>query len=313
MPPIEAHCYATRLLNPFQGVAQIVETEQARAISTDGSNWRVHIRSAIYKTPWSDLAIPTHFDRFFVYGVWSQQEGLARVPIHPSLYQDHVEQAAQDLLAQLSRTCQQVPFQLCDNVELWLMDAAGKQPVALIASHINETDIPPNKQPHWYPAENTDAPFTSDAFAADQARATIKSPTQDLLHRAIRLRCKQPFQALWVERRADGSGRILCNHKSKTMQRDEILPPEQFPPYLLDEHWPEPQAGQLVKDYLNWLAPFLLMLPLSTQYRRELELQAQRRPLAVHTYHRLYPEVIDTTLLNKILVEAVMRKAVTKS
>jgi hypothetical protein len=313
MSIIEARCYATRLLNPFQGVAQVVETEQARAISTDGSNWRLQIRSEIYKTPWNTLAIPAHYDRFFVYGVWSHQEGLARVPIHPSLYQDHVAQAAQDLLVQVSRACQQLPFRLCDNFELWLMDAAGQEPIALIASHIDETEIPARKQLHWYPAENTDTPFTSSAFAEDQAHATIKSRPQDLLHRVIKHRCKLPFQALWFERHEDGSGCVLSNHSGKTTRHNEILAAERFPPCLLEEHWQAPQAQLLINDYLNWQAPFLLMLPLSSQRRRELEFQAQQRPLAVHTYHRLYPEVIDTTLLNKILVEAVMRKAATKS
>lgn len=313
MPASDARCYATRLLNPFQGVAQIVETEQARAISIDGVNWRVQIRSEIYKTPWSTLAIPAQYDRYFVYGVWSQQDGLARVPIHPSLYQEHVEQSAHDLLAQVSPGSRQVPFPLQDTIELWLMDAAGKQPVALIGSRVPGEEMPQNKQLHWYAAKNADTPFMSEAFAAEQARDTIKSPTQDILHRVIKQHCQQPFQALWIERRADGSGSVLYNHAGKSQWRDELLAAELFPSCLLDEHWQDPQARQLVADYLNWQAPLLLMLPLRPQRRGELEQQAQQRPLSVHTYHRLYPDVIDQALLNKVLVEAVMRKAVVKS
>lgn len=66
-------------------------------------------------------------------------------------------------------------------------------------------------------------------------------------------------------------------------------------------------------DYLNWQAALLLMLPLPAQRRRELEQHAQQRPPCVHTHYRLYPDVIDKVLLNKILVEAVLRKSTLKS
>jgi hypothetical protein len=313
MPAADARSYAIRLLNPFQGVAQIMESEQARAISIDGINWRVQIRSEIYKTPWSSLAIPAHHDRFFVYGVWSQADGLARVPIHPSLYQDHVEQSVQDLLAQLSRAIGQLPFPLQDTVELWLMDATGKFPIALLGSHLPGDEMPTHKPINWYATENADTAFTSEAFAAEQARATIKTQTQDLLQRIIKQRCNRPYQALWIERQTDASGCVLYNHAGKSQRHYAQLDAEAFPLCLFDEHWPDPQARQLVADYLKWQAPLLLMLPLPLHRRRTLEQQAQQRPLAVHTYHRLYPEVIDQALLNKILVEAVMRKSVTKS
>ena len=313
MPKTDVRCYAARLLNPFQGVAQIVETEQARAISVDGLNWRVQIRSEIYKTPWSALAIPAQTDRFFVYGVWSHQDGLARVPIHPSLYLEHVEQAVQDLLVQLAQVSRQVPFVLADTHELWLMDASGKQPVALIGSRLPTDEIPPDKQPNWYATANADTAFTSAAFSVEQAKSTIKCQTQDFLHRIIKQRCRWPYQACWIERLPDGSGSILSNHAGKTQRRNEQLQTVLFPSCLLDEHWPDPQAQQLVTDYLNWQAALLLMLPLPAQRRRELEQQAQQRPLCVHTHYRLYPDVIDKVLLNKILVEAVMRKSVAKN
>lgn len=311
MPPDDTRCYARRLLNPFRGVAEIVETDHARAISTDGINWRVQIRSEIYKTPWSELAIPEQHDRYFVYGVWSRQDGLARIPVHPSLYQEHVEQSAQDLLFLLTDASRQIPFALQDNIELWLMDATDKQPIALIASLLPNEDIPEQKQLNWYATENADTAFTSQAFAAEQAKSTIKVQAQDLLHRVVKQRCIRPYHALWIERLHDGRGRILCNHTGKTQRRDEMLDRANFPPWLLCMDWQDEQTRQLVHDYLNWQAPLLLMLPLSHQARAELEQHAQLRPLAVHTYHHLYPEMINKTLMKKTLVEAVMRKAVT--
>lgn len=313
MTVLQTQRYAIRLLNPFHGVAQVLEASQARAVSVDGINWRIQIRSEIYKTPWSSLAIPAGYDRFFVYGVWSQRDGLARIPVHPSLYQEHVEQATQDLISHLTDTDQTPPYPLRDRFELWLMEADASRPVALLASQTAQEDIPAQKQLHWAATENTDVPFTSEAFAADQARATIKGQTQDWLLRIIKQRCKRPFQGLWIERHDDGSGSVLCNHVGKTTRRNEFVPTEYFPDCLLDEHWQDSQAQQLVTDYLHWQAPLLLMLPLPAQRRRELEQQAQARPLSVHTYHRLYPEIVDQVLLNKILVEAVLRKSAAPS
>lgn len=313
MPAIESNAYSMRLLNPFYGTAQIVDTGHARAVSTDGLNWRVQIRSEIYKTPWSSLAIPEHFDRYFTYGVWSQQDGLARLPVHPTLYQEHVEQVAEDLLIQLVQHSRDLPFVLRDSLELWLMDADGTQAIALLASQLPGEDVPLHRQVNWVATVNAEKPFTSKAYASEQARDTIKAPVQVLLDRLIRQRCKRPYQALWVERQTDGSGTVLCNHAGKTTRRNEILTAENFPLCLLNEHWQDLEDTQLVTDYLYWQAPLLLMLPLPATRRQELERVAQQRPLAVLQYHRLYPAVSDKVLLNKILVEAVLRKATEKS
>jgi hypothetical protein len=313
MSATDAHCYAARLLNPFHGTAQIVSTEQARAISVDGISWRIQIRREIYKTPWSSLAIPVNNDRYFVYGTWSHLDGLARVPVHPSLYQEHVEQAVEDLLVQLIHACQQLPFALADTNELWLMAPDSGQAVALLASQLPQEELPRQNQIRWYPSQNAETAFQSMAFAEQQSKSTTKGQPQDLLGRVIKLRCKSPLEAYWIERYADGSGQPLQNHAGKSVAQRDMLPAGSFPVCLLDEDWHDPQAAQLVRDYLNWQAPLLLMLPLPDSKRRELEIQAQKRSLSVHQYHRLYPAVADESLLKKILVEAVMRNATENS
>lgn len=311
IPFTEPRRYAIRLLNPFHGVAQIIDNGQARAVSYDGVDWQIQIRSEIYKTPWSSLLHPRQSDRYFVYGTWSQTDGLVRVPVHPSLYQDHVAQSVQDLMSHLEPASRQLPFPLEDTIELWLMDSTGKLPVALLASQQNDKDIPVGKQLHWVPADDTDTPFVSAAFAAEQAASASKSQTQDYLLRAVRQRCHSPYLGLWLERRPDGSGQVLLSHAGNSTRRNESFPASAFPCCLLDEHWQDDESTRLVADYIDWLAPLLLTLPLPRTRRCELEIRAQQRPLAVHRYHRLYPEVVDETLLNKILVEAVMRKAAT--
>jgi hypothetical protein len=59
-----------------------------------------------------------------------------------------------------------------------------------------------------------------------------------------------------------------------------------------------------------WQASLLLTLPdLSTASRERLERAARRQALAVHTEHRLYPEVVNPELINAALVEAMLRAA----
>lgn len=281
-------CYATRLLNPYRGTKQIVSTKQARATSTDGITWRIQIRQDIYKTPWSSLAIPEQDNRYFVYGNWSLQQGLTPVPVHPSLYETHVLEAVEKLLAQLKPASQQLPFALKDRLELWLMDSEARA-VALLASQLPEEQIPEYREIRWYAAQD--------------------AKTQEQFDLALRRRCKASMTTYWIERQADNSGVILHGHAGKQVSRPPTLPASAFPVCLLDENWPDAQTSQLISEYQRWQAPVLLMLPLPAERRRILENQAQQRPLVVQRYHHLYPAIEDTALLKKILVEAVMRTA----
>jgi len=309
MPLPEFKFHAQRLLNPFQGTAQIVETSQARAISTDGLNWRIHIRSDIYKMPWGSLAVPAQNQRHFVCGLWSRSEGLARLPIHPDLYQEHVEQSVADLITLLHQLQADIPFPLQDRFELWLFDSKREQPVALIASCQSQEEIDISKHLEWYPATRADTTFITSAFSADQQRATIRLSAQDLLQNAVRQRCNRPYAGYWITRQADASGIIVHDQRGQPDRRNELIAAEHFPACLLTDDWHDAETARLVADFHAWQAPLLLMLPLADSQRRDLEIHAARQPLLVHRYHRLYPHIHDPELLRKVLVEAVLRQA----
>lgn len=311
MPLPEYQYFARRLLNPFQGTAQIVETSMARAITTDGQNWRLQICSNIYKLPWSSLAMPAESQHYFAYGQWSRNEGLARLPIHPGLYQEHVEQAVADLLTLLAQLQAAIPFPLQDTFELWLFDNNREYPIALLASCQTREEIDTGKRLEWYPAARADSTFTSAAFSVEQQRAAHGISAQDLLRNLVRKRCNRHCNAYWIRRLTDAGGVIVHDHRGHAERRDEIVCAERFPEYLLTDDWHDPQASQLVTDYFAWQAPLLLMLPLPDSKRRKLEQHAVQQPLRVHRYHRLYPKICDTRLLNKTLVEAVLREAQT--
>lgn len=303
------HCYSTRRLNPFRGTIQIVSTEQARATSTDGVCWRIQIRRDIYKTPWSSLAIPEQHDCCYAYGNWTAEKGLVRIPIHPSLYEEHIFEAVDDLITRLKLACQHLPFAPEDTLELWLMNSKCDQPVALLASQLAGDDLAKPQQLRWYVSTDAETALNSRMTAEAGSNSTNRLTLQACFDRATRLRCNTLLTAYWIERRQDNSGVILQDHTGKPVSQHSSLPASAFPACLLAEDWADVPTRHLARDYLNWQAPLLLMLPLPGERRRALERDAQQHPLLVQRYHRLYPGIEDPVLLKKILVEAVMRTA----
>jgi hypothetical protein len=88
------------------------------------------------------------------------------------------------------------------------------------------------------------------------------------------------------------------------------LDAESFPLLLLREAWPKPADRHLVRDYLDWCAPFLLILPgIDDRMRDRLEHAARARALEVDAFYRLYPKVLNTDLLKSIRVEARLRQS----
>ena len=67
---------------------------------------------------------------------------------------------------------------------------------------------------------------------------------------------------------------------------------------------------QLINDFLNWQAPWLLLLPtLDTDTRRHYEQAARKQALIVQQQYKLYPEIIDKSAINTARVEAVFRRS----
>jgi hypothetical protein len=89
-----------------------------------------------------------------------------------------------------------------------------------------------------------------------------------------------------------------------------VLGADDFPELLIRETWPSPDDEALVADYIAWCAPRLLALEgLSDRTRARLERLACSQPLLVDTLYRLYPRVVDRTLLDRARVEARLRRA----
>lgn len=301
-------CYSKRLLNPFHGVVQIVDGEEARAISTDGINWRIQIRSNIYKTPWQSLAQASSTEHYFIYGIWATNGEMAKTPIHPTLYSDHVEEIARDLIIHLNKVSRQLPFDLQDHFELWLMDETQQQPLVLLDSRIDSHELPIPKHPRWYPTRGQQADFASPVATQMQARASIPLSAHELLIRMMENKTGRYATCQWYQRHADGS-RVILQAAGAT-DKSAPLPASRFPDVLLIDQWADALQQQLIDDYICWQAARLLTLhDINAQRREQLEQLAQHYPLLVHAHYRLYPKVLDRNRLNALLVEAVMRKA----
>jgi hypothetical protein len=302
--------YSKRLLNPFSGVVQILETDNARAISNDGINWQIQIQRQVFKSPWHELEFPAKYDRNFVYGIWSKSGELTRAPIHPTLYQEHVEQSAHDLMATLANYQNRIPFPQKDNYECWLLDRTKLRPVVLVNSSVDDNLPDFSRSMHWSPCEKNDTSFTTEAFLTRQEKATIKIHAKDILNEFIRKLTGASGIAIWVKRDENGHGHFIADNQKSRAPKQELFYPEEFPTLGIQQHWENDDEQLLISDYVQWLSPILLTLSgLEKSTRAQLEILAQQRPLLVDRYYYLYPEVIDETLLKKILVEARLRRS----
>jgi len=81
-----------------------------------------------------------------------------------------------------------------------------------------------------------------------------------------------------------------------------------FPALMLREDWQEEESNGMCQRYLTRQSPRLLMMQnLDQALRRQLEINARAYALEVARFYPLYPEIIDQTLMNAILVEAKLR------
>lgn len=131
--------YSKRLLSPFIGQVQIVETGQARVLTLDGNNWELQYRVSFGRGPVADQqqAVKKHN---YVRAAIIRPSGIERMPLPPYLETNAVEQQVQILSATLEEVS--VPLPPADMHEYWLLDEADKQPLALIFSCLHAEEMP---------------------------------------------------------------------------------------------------------------------------------------------------------------------------
>lgn len=291
--------YALRQLNPYAGVLQVVETDRGRAFSSNGRVWRLQILAERPDHTWRSGG-PRVQRQFFNWALWSQQEGLHKVSANPLLDIGAMQRAGEALVEALRERLAELPFALADRFEYWACDYHGR-PVALIAStrHAELANGTPDTA--WHASRLADHSFESPALSAAGIpnhndygpRAHASRLESEVRHRAQ--------SRFWFERLPDGSGRRL--------DRDQRLAAAEFPRFGIATEWEQPLSRHLVRDYLDWLSPQLLLLPMPEAQRRHLEQQARAHAERVAELFRLYPVILQPELIEQARVEARLRRA----
>jgi len=307
MPSPDApSCFAVRRLNPFLGVAEVVDTGSARAISVDGASWQIQIRAEPPGKGWGSLARRSGQKKFFRFGHWTEFDGLVRAPVNPELNISEMLGKSDELINVLQQFAGSVPFTLEDNVELWLLDDDG-MPLALLASVVREDLIGSVKVDKWWATMSAEYGFLSPSLEAQgysNAGGGRKRGHAERLEQQI---ADVAAGRRWFIRDHEGNGRKLVDPNDGP-DVGILLERRCFPEFTLRSDWESDENTAAVDDWIQWSAPRLLTLQnFNDSTRNTLEHAARPNAMLVEEQFRLYPRVINDALMDSARVEARIR------
>lgn len=276
--------YSLRRLSPYQGTVQVVECPGFRAMSADGLRWRVQFLN--------------QRTRFSSYGVW-RADGQGSL----------IETERTRPIVRALREPPPLPFPLADRLELWLLDARERLPLALLASTLPERAPPQAVALHWRAGLAGDDGFHAPSLSRDDGQA---SPIRhrDVLDRCVQRAAGSRPLAQWFRRQPDGGGASQDAPGFDPALAGRRLEPQFFPELLLRDDWSTEQEKRMVREYHEWHAANLLThTDLARGTRAALERAACRQAAKLYRVRYLLPEVVDPELLRIAMVEAVIRQS----
>jgi hypothetical protein len=276
--------YSKRLLSPFTGQVQVVETGHARSLTLDGRNWEVQYRVSIGRGPVADQQQAVKQDNY-VRAAIIRPSGIEHMPLPRYLDTNAVAEQVQELAVYLEKVT--VPLPPADMHEYWLLDEADEQPLALVFSCLHAEEMPMYPQRRVWTA--TPAAIMSVTRLPEEERHYVP-PVNSRLEDLVNERAGKHPRARWIRRR-EGQAEI-------------------FPSCLVREDWESEEDRRLCQRYIERQAPRLLMLHgLKHEDRLRLEGYARQNALEVERFFPLYPAVADDELMSAICVEARLRLA----
>jgi len=277
------HCYAVRRLNPFLGVLQVTETAWGRASTANGVAW--HIELLLDKPRgWGSLFSDSEEQEWFLYGLWSEQEGLVTLPSLAQIDNAKALSASEQIIGTIKSNQSRMPYALADLSELWLLDAVEEQPLALLFSMLPGSRPPSPEPRNW-----------RGCLGLQGTGGQRRFPEIAQLEAAVRKRAGFNPKRLWVT--WDGE-----HQYAKTTEGEEITG-DLFPAYGIREEWSQENIAALASRYIDWISPSLLTIPyLSNAGRARLESRLERQANSVEYHWRLYPKILDE---NKVRVARV--------
>ncbi len=278
--------YSKRLLSPYTGQVQIVETDRARALTLDGDSWAVQLKvSGVSEIRHSQAASGREAQEKFLRVANISKSGIQRLRVPAYLDLEELERQVQLLAEYVADVT--LPFPAADFHEYWLLDEYDESPLALIYSCIHAEEMPN------YPHNPEWTTLSSAMMKVEQTEEELKVYTPPVNYRfeqLVRERAGKRPKARWIKRR-DG----LTEH---------------FPSLLVREDWENEEDRLICQRYIERSAPRLLMLHgLDHEERLRLEGYARQNVLEVERFFHLYPEVADKELMSVMRVEARLRIA----
>jgi len=298
--------YSQRQLNPFRGIVNIVKYQSAEAVSTDGLVWDIFVSNDLLREGLEpNTRIQTSDIR---YGKWSLEHGLKRGPLYPSDDFKYLEHQGAVALEYVQKLHGDVPFPLSDIYELWLLDQQN-MPLVLIDSAVRQEDIETERNPAWRAGNLCRKSFTSTVLPQLSTETHSITNAADYLTDYINNQAGSPSAAQWFKRETSGDGSGIAGINLASELETRTLPDAVFPDLLLNRTSHNLAHQQLVDDFLDWQAPWLLLLStLNSDMRRHYEQAARKQALIVQQQYNLYPEIIDEAAINTARVEAIFRR-----
>jgi len=281
----QARYYSIRRFPPYQGTAQVVETPDFRAITTDGISWRVQFLN--------------QRSRLSNNAVWRADDAV-----------ETVTDGRAKNFTEVMRKHPPFPFPPADNLELWLLDASVRNPLAILASTLDRGSTPRVGDTVWRAALEGDDSFTAPSLSSspDGQVPMTPIPHSEVLNRCVQKAAGPLDRAQWFRRESDGSGTGLHGSRIDPEQIGRKLDRDAFPELLLREAWEDAREKNLVDDYHDWQAPNLLThLNIKRDTRHRLELAACRQAEKLYRLRHFLPEIVNTDKMNVAFVEAVIR------
>ena len=298
-------CYSQRLLNPFRGVVNIIRYKSAEAVTTDGIHWDIYVSNDSLLDGLASTRTVQISD--IRYGRWSETEGLTRGPVYPSDEFFMLEEMGAVVYQHLLKVHHQLPFPFEDNIELWLLDKDDR-PLALLNSVVDADDIDYYQLLDWRAGRLSKQSFRPACVENTDADRTACAA--DILIGYINNCAHAPPAAQWFKRRQDGSATGMPGHNIDESLKGRVIGATGFPPYFISAVYADDYHTNLIKEFLEWQSPWLLLLDtLSREDRRYFEKCARKQALAVEQQHLLYPEVIDESFIRAARVEAKLRRS----
>lgn len=305
IPGSTIQCYSQRLLNPFRGVVNIIRYKSAEAVTSDGVRWDIYV---------SNDSLLDGLDRKksvqisdIRYGKWSRREGLKRGAIYPSDEFYRLEEMGAVVYEHLLKVHDQLPFTFNDSIELWLLDKSNR-PLALLNAVAAGKDIEDYQLLDWRAGRLCRETFSSSVVVTSSK--CEDECAADILIRCVNSRTDRPPSAQWFETKQDGSATGLSGHNLDNALTGRVLDSDDFPEFFIATGCGDDDYARLARDFLEWQAPWLLLLnKLSPEQRRHFEQCARRQATIVDQQYLLYPEIIDESFIRAARVEARLRRA----